>query len=120
MNKLMKISSILLVVLLFLTTISFATDISMNLPSNTVLNQSNTQANVQSNMVSNAISNNTISDDLTESDNIPASGTSTTVKSVTSTSSDEGLTFGAVLNILLIVVGVVLILLGIAIIIRLK
>lgn len=133
MNKLMKILPILFVVLLLLTTASFATDISMTL-SNNVSVQSNTQSgNTQTpntqvtntQVQSNTVSSNGITDAFGETDTrasnkIATQGTSTTVSSVTSTSSDEGLTFGGVLNILLIVVGIVLILLGIAIIIRLK
>ncbi|MFR0822970.1 MAG: hypothetical protein ACLU84_02135 [Clostridia bacterium] len=107
MSKLYKFIALFLVAFFTLfTTSCYATDINMNLtgeneqtPSSNTVNTPSTNTNT---------STNTVSD------------TTTTVGGVTSNPKDEGLTMGHILNILLIVVGVVLILLGIAILIRLK
>lgn len=105
MSKLYK-SIVLFLVAFFtlFTTSCYATDINMNL---TGENEQTPSSNTV-NTLSGNTSTNTISD------------TTTTVGGVTSNHTDEGLTMGHILNILLIVVGVVLILLGIAILIRLK
>ncbi len=107
MKKSIKVFAILSVILLCIVTLSFATDINMNLPS------SNTQS--QENTFSNEFANETTS----ESSNRPNSTLTTTPSTtVSSTVQEETLSFSNILNIILIVVGVVLILLGIAILIR--
>ncbi len=97
MIKIMKKISALLILLLFATTMTYATDINMNLQENDISSNS---------IVSNSITN--------------SSNYTTTVsgQNTNSSSNNEELGIGNILNILLIVVGVVLILLGIAILIR--
>lgn len=98
MMKFMKRISVLLVVLFFTTTMCYATDINMNLQQsdddylNSITNSNSNQSNYTT----------TVSGQSTNS----------------STNNSEELGMGNILNILLIVVGVVLILLGIAILIR--
>jgi len=101
MIKIIRKISTLLIILLFATTISYATDINMNLQSGNSLTNSLT-----SNSINNGFSN--------------SSSLTTTVsgQSTNQSSNNQDLSMSNVLNILLIVVGVVLILLGIAILIR--
>ena len=119
MLKNVKIISILVVILLLVGSLSvFATDINMNLTSGNVQNSTNTLSNttVTTNTVTNEATTNTTSN-VTISSPVDYSQQTTTVTSTTSVQ-DEGLGIANILNILLIVVGFVLILLGIAIIIR--
>lgn len=105
MTKLIKISAILFIVLLFITNISLATDINMNLQPD--------------NLVSDNLEDIENSNELIDGEqNSVLSNTPSTTVSTLSSSNDETLTLTNILNILLIVVGVVLILLGIAILIR--
>ncbi len=105
MSKLYKSITLFLVAFFTLfTTSCYATDINMNLTGGNEQTPSSNTVNTPSDNTS----TNTFSD------------TTTTVGGVTSNPTDEGLTMGHILNILLIVVGIVLILLGIAILIRLK
>ena len=107
MTKLMKYSAILTMIFLFISTVSFATDIDMNLG-----NSASSDATMDSTNVL---------EDTNTAQSATTSNTVTTITSVTnSANTDEGLTLNHILNILLIVVGVVLILLAIAILIRLK
>ncbi len=98
MVKFIKIISTTLLFLVLTSTVCFATDINMNL-------QNNTYSNSESNTITNSTTN-----------------TSTTVpghtSTISSTQENVNLTASDIINILLIVVGVVLILLGIAILIR--
>ena len=119
MLKNVKIISILVVIILLVGSLSvFATDINMNLTSGNVQNSTNTLSNttVTTNTVTNETTTNTTSN-VTISSPVDYSQQTTTVTSTTSVQ-DEGLGIANILNILLIVVGFVLILLGIAIIIR--
>lgn len=120
-----KLIICLSVLLLFLSyTICYATsDIDMNLLSNSISN-SNTNSNTNTNTDSNTNTSNTITED--EEDTIyedeedeTYTSSSAHVSSTTYTDSDE-LKIGDMINICLIVVGVLLILLSIAILIRLK
>ena len=113
MSKLIKIFSIILII--FSILISFygvvhATDINMNLTENVIENENIDETD------ENAIVDDNLVDDtqVTEymSTVIPASAVTATV--------EEGLGLTNILSILLITVGVILILLAIAIIIRLK
>lgn len=106
MLKITKIITILFIFLLFITPFSLATDIDMNLPgnnnSNTVENPNEELENEMANINENEISTNAPSTQVTSGSSV----------------SDETLGITNILNILLIVIGVVLILLGIAILIR--
>ena len=114
MKKSIKALAILFVILLFTLNISLATDINMNLEDT----QSTTTT---SNVVD---EDNLIEDTTDEANEIVDNGISTltttpsTTISTLSSVPDETLSLTNILNILLIVVGVVLILLGIAILIR--
>ena len=139
MNKKIIFSLIVFAFLLFFINLSYATDIVMDLNSNTsqssegntVTNNSSTNI-LDNNVVENAVSDNTVSSSTDPSnvdDTIYSSNQSTTdelqspITSAVTTEelSDSGeLSISNIINIILIVVGVVLILLGIAIIIRLK
>ena len=113
MKKSIKALAILFVILLFTLNISLATDINMNLE--------DTQSTTTSNVVD---EDNLIEDTTDEVNEIVDNGISTltttpsTTISTLSSVPDETLSLTNILNILLIVVGVVLILLGIAILIR--
>lgn len=99
MNRILRVTVCLLLgISILLGTSCFATDINMNLQSDTNATGNELQSNT-------SIDNN--------------SQMTTTVES-SSQNESEGLTIDAILNILLIVVGVVLILLGVAVLIRLK
>lgn len=106
MKTSMKIMITLCILLLFVVPFSFATDINMNLQDDDI--EENT-------LFSNEINDDTYLDD--EQNDISPTVPSTTITSSPSVS-EENLGFSNILNILLIVVGVVLILLGIAILIR--
>lgn len=116
MARTIKLLSIVLVFLLCMINFSFATDINMNLQENTVnvnntvneTTMNNTTTRTESNETSNTERGSILSDDNTPS------ATVTSASSV----SDDTLGLTNILNILLIVIGVVLILLGIAILIR--
>lgn len=114
--KIFSIFTLALVLLLFLNTAVLATDINMNLPSedtNTVSEDNvNTINNIQDtgNIVDN--SSNTIA----TQDDIGGDATPSSVSSI----AQENMSFSNILNILIITVGVILILLAIAILIRLK
>ena len=116
-----KIKNLIILTFIFIiacSTIVFATDINMNLPSysqtdNTIANETNNM-NTNTNATQNEISNNMGQNSYNDA----YSSSSTTVSSVPSVT-EEGFGLSQILNIFLIVVGVILILLGIAILIRL-
>lgn len=107
MSKFLKISIILFVILLFISSLSYATDINMNL---TVPETNSEDSNVTANEVDDQ---NLIS---TPNDPLSGSMSPTDVSSI----SEENMSFSNILNILIITVGVIIILLAIAILIRLK
>ena len=121
--KKIKILFVLLMILLFINTIVFATDINMNLPAgdndivesdnniNTGINGTDNTENIQSDDSSYTNQTNT-----QFSDDIGGEAAPSSVSSI----AQENMSFSNILNILLITVGVVLILLAIAILIRLK
>ena len=116
MNKTIKVLSILFVILLFITNISFATDINMNLePEDVVSNNTNV---LNEDLENDNIYEENTDDDYTEDSDYFSNNNQTTSISSLSSVPDETLSLTNILNILLIVVGVVLILLGIAILIR--
>lgn len=111
MTKINKILSILLICLLF-SSIVLATDIDMNLQSN----NGNLNETTNTNVLDEEDTANTETSP-TARNSVLTDTPSTTITSGSSVS-DEALGLTNILNILLIVVGVVLILLGIAILIR--
>ena len=128
MSRIFKTLVILVIILFSVTTLVHATDINMNLENQ---NQTDTNSATDSNSVTdngNAVDSNTITDSNTvdtndtladdnfEQDNIGGSVAPSGVSSI----AQENMSFSNVLNILVITVGVILILLAIAILIRLK
>ena len=114
MLKSIKIFSIILIIFSILINFYgvFATDIDMNLPS--------AQTNeVEENTEDIANTDYPISDDTTQADSVLGESDFISPSSV-GTLTEEGLSTSNILSILLITVGIVLILLAIAIIIRLK
>ena len=112
MKILVKYISFFVVFTLALTTICFATDINMNLEDtstsvNNTLESSNSEVNEQN--------SNQLDTTLLQT---PA--TSYTTVSGTNSVQDDGLNLTNIINIFVVVVGIVLILLGLAILIRLK
>lgn len=136
MSKISKIVIFLLIIILSVCTFSLATDINMNITqqSNTSngSNVSSYSNNINSNNYNNIVSYNMNSNDSNSSNRVTDSSNSnrnlstqteasqTQVSSISKTDANDGLGLSNVLNILLIVVGVVLILLSIAILIRLN
>lgn len=112
MTKSTKILSLLFIILLFTLNISLATDINMNL--DPIQDSSNAENVLEEENLVEDFSNEIIDE---EEDSTSTSTPSTTISTLSSVP-DEGLSLTNILNILLIVVGVVLILLGIAILIR--
>ena len=143
MSRFCKIISVLLIVLLFTVSMSFATGIDMNISDENVSSTSSvtTQENNtdgqsdQTNDISRGMSDpfspynpdefETDTDADTDTlDTTEATQTSTDYTSISSirqsNSNDDALSTGNIINIFLIVIGVVLILLAIAILIRLR
>ena len=115
-QKILKIVFILFILVSLCMPYIYATDIEMDLPDANVLDDTN---NINSEINENALLDENTSDqeDLpTDSDPLAETLNPTTV----STESEGGLSVTNIINILLITVGVVIILLAIAIIIRLK
>lgn len=105
MLKNLRILFVLFVSLLLLSSITLATDINMNLPS---------EDNLYSNEISDEEEN--VIDEVT--DNTVSTEFDSALISSSSSLENEELGMTNILNIILIVIGVVLILLGIAILIR--
>lgn len=97
MKKTLKYVSILFLFLLFFNSVCLATSIDMNLESNEVVDSTNTNTQAIQNQ-----------------------GSYTTISSSNSTSNDDPFTIANIIDIFLVVVGIVLILLGLAILVRLK
>lgn len=137
MSKISKIVIFLLIILLSVCTFSLATDINMN-----ITEQSNTYNGSNISTYSNNVnlnSNNTVFSNVTSNDSNSSNritdtsnstknsntqteleASQTQVSNISKNDIDDGLGLTNILNILLIVVGVVLILLSIAILIRLN
>ena len=123
LEKIKKLSIFLLVliVLLFLNTTAFATDINMNLPAqdtNTSSEDTNTADNMQGTEDTNTTEDvqDNLNDTAVPQDDIGGDATPSSVSSI----AQENMSFSNILNILIITVGVILILLAIAILVRLK
>ncbi len=113
MRKISKIVAILFLFLLFTSTFVLASDIDMNLQANNGT-QNETATNV---LEDDDDTTNTQTTNPNAKNSVLTNTPSTTITSGSSMG-DEALGLTNILNILLIVVGVVLILLGIAILIR--
>ena len=134
MSKIFKTLVILFIILFSATTLVHATDINMNLENpnqtdtnstdldtstdntNDIEDTSATDTNTNETTDTNAEGTNGSLDDNFEQDNIGGSVAPSGVSSI----AQENMSFSNILNILIITVGVVLILLAIAILIRLK
>lgn len=123
MSKIFKTLIILFIILFSATNLVLATDINMNLenPSQTDTNSEETNVTDTNNPdntndLNSVTDTNTIADENFEQDNIGGPVAPSGVSSI----AQENMSFSNVLNILVITVGVILILLAIAIIIRLK
>ena len=112
-SKKAKILFVLLIIFLFIQSFVLATDINMNLPT-----EDSTLNAVDGNNIDNMQDANTTSTNEVSqiTDDIGGSAAPSSVSSI----AQENMSFSNILNILLITVGVVLILLAIAILIRLK
>lgn len=112
MSKILKISIILFIVLLLINTVVCATDINMNLSSE---DNNSIDTNITDTNATDTDSNTDTTQDQT-SDGISGTAAPSGVSSI----AQENMSFSNILNILVITVGVILILLAIAILIRLK
>ena len=114
---------VLSLILICINTIVLATDINMNLPSDDVTTYENGTGtnNIDDNTSTNEVQNN--NSDITDATDmsVPQDDVGgTAAPSDVSSIAQENMSFSNILNILLITVGVILILLAIAILIRLK
>ena len=120
MSKTLKITLVLFIILCSICSFSLATDIDMNISADNSDNVISVTNNTALNTTTNTINkNNTVKTNSISGQEADTLSQSTTVSSVNQSSTDDGLGLSNILNILLIVVGVVLILLAIAILIRL-
>ena len=123
MTKLEKIISVFFIILTIIINIKFVSAVDLNLTEdesyNTENNYSNS-SNVSNNDAENTSYNNT--DSTVNNSNINNNSTITTPSATVKTGNigDASLNLSNILNIFLIVVGILLILLAIAILIRLK
>ena len=115
MTKFSKISIIMLIILFLLGVTVCATDINMNVtPDNTQAATGNETDT--GNQTTDTPTQNTADTTISSSDDIGGSVAPSDVSSI----AQENMSFSNILNILIITVGVILILLAIAILIRLK
>jgi len=122
-QKIFKVLFILFIAIFMLAQFTYATDIDTTALSNSYNNSTTnntTNTNTTTNSISNSINNSVDSTKNSTTNTIKP--VTTTTPSVSSTSSlpEADLGFTNILNIVLIVIGLLLILLGIAILIRLK
>ena len=124
-RKIFKISFILILAFVFCGSYVYATNIDLNLPGITSENNEQMTNNVETvnneqtaNNVENSIEN--ISNTVDNSITTPSTPAETLQPSGVSTSAETELGITNIINILLITVGVILILLAIAILIRLR
>ncbi len=119
MSKSIKIFSFILIIVAILINFYsvYATDINMNLTSNEAVPNEVTAGDVNTVDLESSLTDNTVAPDLDAS---LTSQEETISASSVGTLSEQGLSLSNILSILLITVGVILILLAIAIIIRLK
>ena len=126
-----KIKTIIVAILVILSCASFvsASSVNMNLANENAVvsntNTSNTTNTATSNAVSNTITNgvtNSLNNSQTNANSVAPSNMAANVESVSSINDIESstLNIGQILNIFLIAVGVILILLAIAILVRMK
>lgn len=128
-KKIFKISFILILAFVFCGSYVYATNIDLNLPGITSENNEQMTNNVETvnneqtaNNVENSIENisNTVDNVVDNSITTPSTPAETLQPSGVSTSAETELGITNIINILLITVGVILILLAIAILIRLR
>ncbi len=114
MKIMIKVFSIFFLLLFFLMQACFATDINMNLP----LEEENQNVPTSQNTFQNTTSSENEMQENIEEDVSTPTQTPSTVVGPASSVPDQTLGLTSILNILLIVIGIVLILLAIAILIR--
>ncbi len=128
LQRILKITFILFIIFSFCVSYIYATDIDLNLPANNTVVNENTQ-NDETNTVDDNSADTSEQDSLpgdevsSDSDTLPTSNileTQAMQPSAVTTVQSSGLGVTGIINILLITVGIVIILLAIAIIIRLK
>lgn len=112
MLKITKIFACLIIIIMSLSITVFASEIDMNLTSNET-DANSTDINTTTNETT---TTNTINLPATTSGDIGGSAAPSSVSSI----AQENMSFSNILNILVITVGVIIILLGVAILIRLK
>ena len=112
MLKITKIFASLIIIIMSLSITVFASEIDMNLTSNET-DANSTDINTTTNETT---TTNTINLPATTSGDIGGSAAPSSVSSI----AQENMSFSNILNILVITVGVIIILLGVAILIRLK
>ena len=125
MKSSIKFFTIFFIFLLLILPVSFATDINMNLPpeNEEIENDFSNEENILMNNEEGAnsiLNGENILTDNESLENEPENSilTDTPSTTISSTSLEESLSFDTILNIIFIVVGIILILLGIAFLIR--
>ena len=119
MSKIVKTLIFLVIILFSITTLAFATDIDMNLenPNENPVDANTTSNAVDANSIDDTSDTNTMENpEEFQQDSISGTAAPSGVSSI----AQENMSFSNILNILIITVGVILILLAIAILIRLK
>ena len=116
-GKILKISFILILAFAFCISYVSATNIDLDLPSITSENNELTTNNIENSVENNLNTGNNVVDNNITTPSTPAE---TLQAGDVSTSAETELGITNIINILLITVGVILILLGIAILIRLR
>ena len=120
MSKIFKTLIFLFIIIFSISTLVFATDINMNLenPNENPVDANAIDSNsMDTNSIDNVSDTNTVENmDEFEQDTISGTAAPSGVSSI----AQENMSFSNILNILVITVGVILILLAIAILIRLK
>ena len=118
MKKIFKTCILLFLILLLSSTYVHAFNINMNLEDYT---PSNTQNAVQENSIENDLSENeTLNNDIDNAESDETNNSSPKLTTVKNSDDSEFLTFENVLSIIIIVIGILLIFLAVAILIRLR
>lgn len=121
MKKIFKFSIFLFILFFISITSVHALDINMNLQSNTVNNQTSENANTNT-LDENTVSNNELQNNNTNNsvENMTDSSSDNGPRVTSTSSEDEFLTIENILAIIIIVIGILLVFLSIAILIKFK
>lgn len=131
MSKVFKILFVLILSFIFCISFVYASDVTMDLPNNTAsetVNEEPTNNTVSNgNVASNSNTDNSLANEYLEGSNDnsilasnPLGDSSSHEQPVGISTNSSGLSISSIINILLIAVGIIIIFLAIAIIIRLK